>query len=67
MTKIQLNPEQNNLFPITIIVRNKDISYLKKLQYQGGFKRYGLDIVEEIKQKKYTDYQILSHWLSKVF
>jgi hypothetical protein len=67
MKTIILHPEQNNLQTLKINVREKDYKKLKKLQYSGGFKRYGLSIYAENIKGQYKDSEKLSEYLNKVF
>jgi len=69
MKNIILSPEQNNLQPLQIIVRDKTYRDLKKMQYTGGFKRFGLSIYSEAKrgQDKPINYDKLGEWLGYVF
>ena len=69
MKRIILYPEQNDLSILKIIVRDKDYQNLKKMQYSGGFKRFGLSLYDDIKNGTYTksDAEILAKWLNNVF
>lgn len=67
MKAIILTGEQTGLTPLKIIVRDKDVKELKSMQYSGGFKRFGIDIYDNVKKQKYTNYHKLSEWLKNVF
>jgi len=67
MQTIILNPEQTGLTPLKITVPDKTVKKLRKMQYNGGFKRFGLDIYEIVPKQRYNDYEKLGQWLGKVF
>lgn len=67
MKSIILYPEQNNLKPLQIVVREKDYKDLKKMQYSGGFKRFGLSVIDDKIKGKYKDWEKLGEYLGKIF
>lgn len=68
MVNIILTPEHKGLETLQINVTKKTYKDLKKLQYQGGFKRFGLSVYDDTPKKaKYTEYDVLGEWLKKIF
>jgi hypothetical protein len=69
MKTIELSAEQIGVPSLRITVRKKDYKFLKMLQYQGGFKRFGLTVYENKVKGIYTEQHALSlsRWLHMVF
>ena len=68
MNIIQLFPEQNNLKPLKTMVTDKELRQLVKLHNIGGFRRFGLGLIERTETKR-TPYQRreFNSWIKSIF